>query len=59
VTDSYTALKGWSWAGPAFLYSYYDAGTDLANVENNFGIIRNNWTLKPSYTAYAAAASAG
>jgi len=59
VTDSYTALKAWAWAGPAFMYSYYDAGTDPTNIENNFGIIRNDWSLKPSYTAYAAAASSG
>jgi polysaccharide biosynthesis protein PslG len=59
ITDSYTALKGWSWAGPAFLYSYYDAGTDPTNIEHNFGIIRNDWSLKPSYSAYAAAATAG
>ena len=59
VTAAYAALKGVSWAGPAFLYSGWDNGTDLSNVENNFGIIHHDWSLKPAYTAYAAAASAG
>jgi hypothetical protein len=59
VTDAYTKLKGWSWAGPAFLYSYRDNGTNLSNIEDNFGIIHNDWSLKPAYTAYQAAAAAG
>ena len=59
VTDSYAALKGWSWAGPAFFYSYRDNGTNLSNVEDNFGVLYNNWAPKPAYTAYQAAAAAG
>jgi polysaccharide biosynthesis protein PslG len=59
VTDSYAALRAWSWAGPGFLYSYHDIGTNLSDVESNFGIIRYDWALKPSYTAYQAAAAAG
>jgi hypothetical protein len=59
VTDSYAKLKTYSWAGPAFFYSGRDAGTDLFNIEDNFGIIHNNWSLKASYAAYQAAAAAG
>jgi polysaccharide biosynthesis protein PslG len=59
VTDSYAKLKTYSWAGPAFFYSGRDAGTDSLNIEDNFGIIHNNWSLKPSYAAYQAAAAAG
>jgi hypothetical protein len=59
VTDSYAKLKTWSWAGPAFFYSGRDHGTDLLNIQDNFGIIRNNWSLKPSYTAFQNAAAAG
>jgi hypothetical protein len=59
VTDSYAKLKTYSWAGPAFFYSGRDGGTDLLNIEDNFGIIHNNWSLKPSYAAYQAAAAAG
>jgi hypothetical protein len=56
VTDAITKLKAWSWAGPAFLYSGRDAGTDMSSIENAFGIIRYDWSLKPSYSAFAAAA---
>jgi polysaccharide biosynthesis protein PslG len=59
VTDAYSALKLWSWAGPAFLYSFRDVGTDLTNIEDNFGIIHNDWSLKPAYSAYQTAAAAG
>jgi hypothetical protein len=59
VTDSYAKLKTYSWAGPAFFYSGRDAGTDLFNIEDNFGIIHNNWSPKASYAAYQAAAAAG
>jgi polysaccharide biosynthesis protein PslG len=59
VTDSYTQLGSWSWAGPAFFYSYRDQQTGSSNVEDNFGVIRSDWTLKPSYAAYQTAAATG
>jgi polysaccharide biosynthesis protein PslG len=59
VTDAFAALKGVSWAGPAFIYNGWDNGTDLSNVEDNFGTIRHDWSLKPSYSAYQSAAAAG
>lgn len=59
VTDSYTQLKGWSWAGPAFFYSYHDNGTNKSDLEQNFGVIHYDWTPKLSYAAYQSAAAAG
>ena len=59
VTDSYAALKGWSWAGPAFLYSFHDNGTDLTNIEQNFGVLHYDWSSKPAFGAYQLAAAAG
>jgi hypothetical protein len=59
VTDSYTLLKGWSWAGPAFFYSYHDSGTNKSDVEQNFGILHFDWTPKLSYAAYRTVAAAG
>ena len=56
VTEAMTKLKAWSWAGPSFLYSGRDAGTDMTSIQNAFGIIRNDWSLKPSYSAFAGAA---
>ena len=55
VTDAVSKFKAWSWAGPAFLYSGRDSGTDMSNIENAFGFIRNDWSLKPSYAAFSAA----
>lgn len=59
VTDSYAKLKGWTWAGPSFFYSFRNLGTNLLDIEQNYGIIRYDWTPKPAYTAYQAAAAAG
>lgn len=59
VTDSYTQLKSWSWAGPAFFYSYHDNGTNKSDVEQNFGVMHFDWTPKLSYAAYQSAAAAG
>jgi hypothetical protein len=59
VTDSFTQLKSWSWAGPGFFYSYHDNGTNTTDVEQNFGIVHYDWTPKLSYTAYQSAAAAG
>jgi hypothetical protein len=59
ITDSYAALKGWSWAGPAFIYSYHDNGTNKLDIEQNFGIIHFDWSPKLSYVAYQSAAAAG
>jgi hypothetical protein len=59
VTDMYAKLKGWAWAGPGFIYNFRDKGTDLTNREDNFGIVRWDWSLKPSFTAFKNAASAG
>jgi hypothetical protein len=35
----------------AFTYEFYDEGTDTGNTEANFGLIYNNLTPKPAYTA--------
>jgi hypothetical protein len=59
VTDSYAKLKSWAWAGPAFFHSYRNEGTNLTNIEDNYGIIRFDWSPKPAYAAYQAAAAAG
>ena len=59
VTDSYAQLKSWSWAGPAFFYSYHDNGTNKSDVEQNFGVMHFDWTPKLSYAAYQSAAAAG
>jgi hypothetical protein len=57
VRRTYAALRKWSWAGPAFFYSYRDKGTNRLDIEENFGVVRYDYTPKPSYRAYQKAAA--
>jgi polysaccharide biosynthesis protein PslG len=57
VTESYAAVKDMPWAGPLFWYSYKDRGTDPANSEHWFGLLRYDFSQRPSYNAYKSAAS--
>ena len=59
VTDAYTILETRGWAGPAFLYSFRDSGTNKLDVESNFGVVRNDFSPKASFYAYAASAFGG
>lgn len=33
------------------IYNFYNMGTDIDNSEDNFGLVRNDYTIKPSYYA--------
>jgi hypothetical protein len=59
VTDAYTILETRAWAGPAFLYSFRDSGTNKLDVESNFGVVRHDFSPKASFYAYGASALAG
>ena len=50
-------LKAWSWAGPSFVYSFRDLGTNLSDREQNFGLVRHDWKPKPAYAAFRSVAS--
>jgi len=39
-------LKRWKWAGPLFIYSGRDRGTDPANWFDNLGFLRSDFTPK-------------
>nr|WP_296773585.1 beta-xylosidase [Rhodococcus sp. (in: high G+C Gram-positive bacteria)] len=43
------AVLGNSWIGPAFVYSTRDAGTNLADPEQNFGLLRRDFSPKLAY----------
>jgi polysaccharide biosynthesis protein PslG len=43
------------WQGPVLWFCFRDYGTDPNNIEQNFGIVRNDSSPKPSYAAYVAA----
>jgi polysaccharide biosynthesis protein PslG len=59
VIDMYAKLKTWSWTGPSFVYNFRDKGTDSSNREDNFGIVRWDWSPKPAYAAFKTAVSVG
>jgi len=56
VSEGYAKWSAWPWAGPLLWYSFRDTGTNVADREHNFGIIRHDYTRKLSFAAYHAAA---
>lgn len=59
ITRAYELFKTYSWAGPLFVWSSRDAGIDTGTNYNFFGLLRNDFSTKPSFAAYQAAAAAG
>lgn len=59
VTRAYTLFGSYKWAGPLFWYAARDLGTSDATRENFFGLLRNDFTPKPAYSAFRAAALGG
>jgi polysaccharide biosynthesis protein PslG len=57
VTEAYARWKAWSWAGPLFWYSFRDAGVNPSDREDNFGLVRHDFSAKPSFAAYRVSAS--
>jgi polysaccharide biosynthesis protein PslG len=57
VTEAYRLFGSYSWAGPLFVYNFHDNGADTSTKENFFGMIRYDWSQKPGYAAYRAAAT--
>ena len=47
----------WSYVGPFFLYSLRDMGTNPTDREDNFGLLRNDYSPKPAMAAFDAAVS--
>ena len=43
------------WQGPVFWFCFRDYGPDLGDIEQNFGLLHNDGTPKPSYDAFVAA----
>jgi hypothetical protein len=59
ITKAYQLWTTYDWAGPLFTYSSRDYGTSTSTRENFFGLLRNDFTAKPSYAGYQAAAGVG
>jgi polysaccharide biosynthesis protein PslG len=58
VTRAYKLFGSYKWAGPLFWYAARDLGTSNATRENFFGLLRNDFTPKPAYTAFRGRAKA-
>ena len=54
IQQAFEQLPRWSWAGPLFYYSIKDAGTDLGDREQNFGLVRSDWSAKPALAAFTS-----
>jgi hypothetical protein len=53
LRDAFATLARWPWAGPLLWYSHRDTGTDRADREQNFGLLRHDFTAKPALRAFA------
>jgi hypothetical protein len=39
-------VRSWNWLGPLVIYELRDRGTDRSDIEQNFGVVRNDLTPK-------------
>lgn len=44
-------VQDWGWAGPLIYYELVDGGTDPTEIEENFGVLREDLSLKPAAVA--------
>lgn len=51
--------RSWDWVGPLFIYNGRDTGTDRSDPEQNFGLVRRDFSLKPAFSAVLSAARDG
>ncbi len=59
VSRAYKLFGSYKWAGPLFWYAARDLGTSDSTRENFFGLLRNDFTPKPAFTAFRGAALGG
>jgi hypothetical protein len=58
ITQAFQLLGSAPWAGPLFVYSYKDLGTDTSTDDDFFGLVRFDGSVKPAWGAFQQAASA-
>lgn len=56
ASNGISLFRSYDWAGPLFWYSGRDLGTSTSTRENFFGLLRYDFSQKPAYAAYKAAA---
>ncbi len=52
VKEAFTEWKSKPWAGPIFWYSLRDTGTDRNDLEQNFGVMRQDFSAKPALSEF-------
>jgi hypothetical protein len=55
VKDATAKWSGYSWAGALCWYSFKDTGKKRKDSEQNFGLVRYDWSAKPALQAYRSA----
>ncbi|MGI8511485.1 MAG: cellulase family glycosylhydrolase [Solirubrobacteraceae bacterium] len=55
ITSSFTDLNAIPWVEAAIVYQLRDKGTNAAAMEDNFGLLRRDYSPKPAYAALQAA----
>jgi hypothetical protein len=58
IMQAYEIFRSTPWAGPLFVYSYRDVGTDPSNGEDFFGLLRFEGSRKGSWEVFRQAAHA-
>ena len=57
IADGIAEARRLGWVQKVFVYSMRDRGTNRADVEQNFGLLYQNFSAKPSRAVVASAAS--
>ncbi|MDP9019821.1 MAG: hypothetical protein M3N25_03300, partial [Actinomycetota bacterium] len=52
LSDGYEAVAGWDWHGPLLWYSLRDEGTDPADRDQNFGLVKKDFSPKPALETF-------
>ncbi|WP_221936761.1 beta-galactosidase [Skermania sp. ID1734] len=53
LVDAIHRAESMSYVGPLFVYTIRDTGVDPSNPEDNFGVLRHDFTRKAAYQALA------
>jgi hypothetical protein len=52
IQRAYSLWRDYEWGGPLFTYQHRDFGTSATSPENFYGLVRNDYSKKPSFRAY-------
>jgi hypothetical protein len=48
IVQARRQVQYWDWAGPLIYYELRDAGTDRSDIQQNFGLVHRDLSLKPA-----------